>query len=110
MREPPDRLRFAQEGVAQRWIGGEVRGQDLDRDRAGEAHLAREVDDAHAAAAQLPVQRVLASECRLEGDEVRVVRLRHAAKVRPRAEGEKSGAGVEPSCAGQGTGARGIGR
>ena len=42
---------FAIEPLAQIGIGGDVRGQDLDGDRAIEAGIARLVDLAHAAGA-----------------------------------------------------------
>ena len=58
----------------------------LDRDRAREPHLAREIDHAHAAAAELAVERVLAGESGLEGDEVGVERgSRHGDAVASRA-------------------------
>ena len=43
-------------------VVGEVRRQRLDRDAAVEAKVAREVDDAHAAAADLALQLVLSGE------------------------------------------------
>ena len=46
-----DRARLAVEALAQRRVGGELRGQDLDRDRAIEPRVARLVDLAHAAGA-----------------------------------------------------------
>ena len=48
-----------------RWVG-----QDLDGDVAIELHVAREVDDAHAAAAELALERVLTGEGGLEVEEL----------------------------------------
>ena len=70
MRERGGGLRLAQERLAQLGALGERGREDLDRDGPSEPDLAREVDDAHAAAADLAVERVLAGERGLEGDEV----------------------------------------
>ena len=48
---------------------GELRRQHLDRDLAREPNLAREIHDAHAAAAELALERVLAGERGLKLDE-----------------------------------------
>jgi hypothetical protein len=53
-----------------------VRGEHLDGDVAVELHVAREVDDAHPAAAELALEGVFAGEGSLEGEEV-VGRKRH---------------------------------
>ena len=47
----------------------ELGREQLDRDRAVEVDLAGEVDDAHAAAAQLPVYRIPAGQRLLKGEE-----------------------------------------
>ena len=51
MIELRDRARFAVEPLAELRVGGEALGQDLDRDGAIEARVARLVDLAHAARA-----------------------------------------------------------
>jgi hypothetical protein len=55
----------------------EVRREHLDGDVAVELHVAREVDDAHPAAAELALEGVLAGEGRLELEEF-AGGLRHA--------------------------------
>jgi hypothetical protein len=54
--------RFAQESLTRLGGVGEVGWQDLDGDVAVELHIAGEVDDPHAPAPQLPLERVLAGE------------------------------------------------
>ena len=49
---------------------GEVRRQDLDGDVAIELHVAREVHHPHAASAELALERVLAGQGGLEGEEL----------------------------------------
>ncbi len=49
----------------------EVRRQHLDRDVTVQLHIARKVDHAHPAAAQFPLERVLASERGLEIEKLR---------------------------------------
>ena len=66
-RRAEDRPRDA---LARGGIAGEVRGEDLDGDIAIELDVAREVNDAHAAAAELALERVLAGEGGLEFEEV----------------------------------------
>ena len=70
MRERGGGLRLAQERLAQLGARGERGREHLDRDGPREADLAGEVDDPHAAATELAVERVLAGEGGLEGDEV----------------------------------------
>ena len=60
MRQLRDRAGFAIEALAELRIGGERRGQDLDRDDAIEAGIARLVDFAHAAGADLRDDLVVA--------------------------------------------------
>ena len=75
--QPRDRLRFAEKGLAQIGASGERRRQHLDRDGPSQPRLAREIDDAHAAAAELPLERVLAGQCFLHRDEIDVRGLAH---------------------------------
>ena len=49
MIERRDRAGLTVEALAELRVGGEVRGQDLDRDRAIESYVERFVDFAHAA-------------------------------------------------------------
>ena len=56
--ERRERPRFAREAGAALGIGGEVRGQDLDRDVATELAVARAIDLAHAAGAERRHDRV----------------------------------------------------
>lgn len=69
------------ESVAQTVLRGELGGQELDGDRPVEPHLACEIDDAHAAAAQLALERVPASDGSLELEKERVGEAIHAANV-----------------------------
>ena len=62
MRQRAGGARLAQKALAHDWVGGEVRRQRLDRDEPVELDVAREVDDAHAAAADLALELVLAGE------------------------------------------------
>ena len=50
-------------------IAGERRRQQLDGDQAIELHLVREIHDAHAAATELPIDRVASGEGLLEREE-----------------------------------------
>ena len=54
--------RFAKKPLAHDGIRREMRRERLDRDATIEPHVAREVDDAHAAAADLALDVVLAGE------------------------------------------------
>ena len=56
VREAGRRARLAQEPLARRVGAREVRRQHLDGDVAVELHVAREVDDPHAAAAELALE------------------------------------------------------
>ena len=104
MREPGGRARLAQESLARLGGAREVRRQHLDGDVAVELHVAREVDDAHAAAAELALEGVLAGERGLEVEEFGVG-MRHdftlqsaLRKVnRARAALFARGAGARPS-------------
>ena len=59
-----------------RWRSGacaaRVGWEELDRDGAVEVDFAGEVDDAHAATAELAIDGVAAGECRLEREEERI--------------------------------------
>ena len=70
VREAGRRARLAQESLARLGGAREVRRQDLDGDVAIELHVAREVDDAHAAAAELALERVLAGQGGLQVEEL----------------------------------------
>ena len=50
--------RLAQEALPERLVLGEVRRKELQRDHAVEDELVREVDDAHPAAAEHPLDAV----------------------------------------------------
>ena len=84
-------LRLAQEGIAQIGARGERGGEDLDGDGAREPHLAGEIDGAHPAAAQFAVERVLAGESGLEGDELGVGLRRHGSRWGPAARSRQRG-------------------
>ena len=62
MGEPGGGTCLAQKPLARRRVGCESRGQDLDRHRPVERHVARQQHDAHAAAAQLALDGVTAGE------------------------------------------------
>jgi hypothetical protein len=79
VREPGGRARLAQEALA-RLDRREVRREHLDRDVAVELYVAREEDDAHAAAAELALKRILAGEGGLEVEEFGG-RLRHVVRL-----------------------------
>jgi hypothetical protein len=66
VREPRRRTDLAQEALAQLWLRGERGRQELDRDRALERDVAREVDYSHPAAAELPVYLVAACDRTLQ--------------------------------------------
>jgi hypothetical protein len=70
VRQPRRRARLAQEALARRRLGGQRRRQQLDRDGAVQRHVARQEDDAHAAAAELAVERVAAGDGGLEVEEL----------------------------------------
>src|ERR1043166_4143630 len=71
VRESRRHARLAQEPLARRRVAREECRQDLDGDVAIQLHVAREVDHAHAAAAELALERVLAGQRRLEVEEFR---------------------------------------
>ena len=66
----PGGSRLAQKPLAHDRVGREMRRQRLDRDAPIELEVAREVDDAHAAAADLALELVLPGE---RGGEAREV-------------------------------------
>jgi hypothetical protein len=70
------RPRLAEEPLAVRGVGGPRARQHLDRHRPLEPEVAREQHDAHAAAAELAFDRVLAAEDRRQLGELRVVEAR----------------------------------
>jgi hypothetical protein len=70
------RPRLAQEPLAVRRVGGPLARQHLDRDRPLEPEVARQQHDAHAAAPELALDRVLAPEDRRQLRELRVVEAR----------------------------------
>ena len=76
VREPGRHARLAQEPLPRRRCAREVRGQDLDGDVAIQLHVAREVNHAHAAAAELALEGVLAGQRGLQIEELGG-RLRH---------------------------------
>jgi hypothetical protein len=80
VREAGRHAGLSQESLARLRVAGEVRGQDLDGDVAIELHVAREVHDAHAAAAELALERVFAGQGSLEVKELGGW-MRHAAKI-----------------------------
>src|SRR6185437_15864073 len=69
MRQPGGRARFAEESLARLGADGEMRREDFDGDVAVELYVAREIDDSHAAAAELSFERILAGEGGLELEE-----------------------------------------
>ena len=70
---------------------GERLGQHLDRDEPIELDFAREVHDAHAAAAELALERVLAGDRFLEVDELSI---EHASSYGPKRNGLRVGAAI----------------
>ena len=71
VREAGRHAGLAKEPVARLRIAGQVRRQDLDGDVAVELHVAREVHHAHASAAELALERVLAGQGGLQIEELR---------------------------------------
>ena len=63
MRQRGDRLGLALEARERRRIGGQVRGQDLDRDLAVECLVARAIDLAHPSRAERGDDLVLSERC-----------------------------------------------
>src|SRR5262245_18816402 len=59
MPELRDRACLEQESLAQRGVGGDVRIDDFDRDRAVQRDVAREIDRAHAALTEQTLDGVL---------------------------------------------------
>ena len=70
VRESRGHARLAEESFARCRGAGEVRREHLDGHVAIELHVAREVDDAHAAAAELALERVLAGQGGLQVEEL----------------------------------------
>src|SRR5262249_16921969 len=66
MREAGGHSSFTDEALSCMSLHGEVGGQNLDGDVAIELHVAREIDDAHAATAELALERVLTGQGRLQ--------------------------------------------
>ncbi len=77
VRELGRHLRLAEEALAQRGLPGHVGRQQLDRDETVQLDVARQKDDAHAAAPQLTLQRVAADHRLLEGEELGRDGVRH---------------------------------
>ncbi len=97
MVERGGRARFLLEASRARVVGAEVAGEDLDRDLASELEVAGEIDDAHAAGAELPADLV-ATELRSRGeghwgcgDYMRALRVDGAMKIAPYSYGPASG-------------------
>jgi hypothetical protein len=79
MVQATNRARLAEEGLTSLGGSGEIARKDLDRHRSGESYLTGQVDDAHAPATQLAVERVFAGERDLQGelcDQVLLARLK----------------------------------
>ena len=76
------KARLAQEPASHVAARGNGRGQQLDRDRTFENHVAREIHDAHPAAADLTLQREAAGEGRLQCDERRIGSRAHGSTLR----------------------------
>jgi hypothetical protein len=74
MRQTGSGAGLANEPFARAWRDGQVRGQHLDGDESVELDVAREIHDAHTAAADLAFERVLAGEGGLEVEEFGVER------------------------------------
>ena len=58
--------------------------QELDGDQPVEGDLARQEDDPHPAAAELPIERIAPGDLRLQGEELggeRVFRLEHEGRT-----------------------------
>ena len=66
MVERGGRARFLLEAPRPRVVGAEVAGEDLDRDLASQLEVAGQINDAHAAGAELPADLV-ATELRSRG-------------------------------------------
>jgi hypothetical protein len=70
VREPGCGTRLSQEPLARCFIVREVGRQHLDGDVAIELHIAREVDHAHSATAELALKRIFPSQRGLQGEEL----------------------------------------
>src|SRR5439155_27247089 len=81
MRQPGGGARLLEEALALVGAGGEVRRKHLDRDGAVERHIAGQQHDAHAAAAELALDRIAAGEQLLEGQEFGADRGGHVCRV-----------------------------
>src|SRR4051812_35831740 len=66
MRETRRRARLPEEPIAKTFLSRQLGRQELDRDGAVEANFSGEVDDTHAAAAELSLERISADDGRLE--------------------------------------------
>ena len=72
MRQLGGEARLAEKALADGGVRRPLRRQDLDGDEPIEVHLAREEDDAHAAASELARERVAPGERQLELEKERV--------------------------------------
>src|SRR5207302_9899951 len=81
MREPGGGARLLEEALALVGAGGEVRRKQVDGDGAVERHIAGQEHDAHAAAAELALDRIAAGEQLLEGQEFGADRGGHVCRV-----------------------------
>src|SRR5262245_43553953 len=86
MRESGGHARFPQKPLTRRRRLREFGWKHLDGNVAVELYVAREEHDAHAAASELALQRILAGKSGLEPDEFRR-RLRHDASPAPTCSG-----------------------
>ena len=83
--------RLAAEAFAAHRVGGRRRGERLERDRPAEAHIIREVDDAHPSASDLPPDEVRSdTRSRLDGGFFvrRLGRWKPAVLTRTRSRGQ----------------------
>ncbi len=79
--EPGGGARLLEEAVAEFEARREVARQQFDGDQAVQRHVARQQHDAHAAPAQLALDRVSAGEHLLERQEFRAIGLDHLSKA-----------------------------
>jgi hypothetical protein len=85
MRERGGRARLAQEAFADHGVVGEMLRQRLERHEAIQAEIARQHHDAHPAAAELALHRVLPFEGRREARKLGGWRWAHPWKLGPHA-------------------------
>jgi hypothetical protein len=78
MRECGGCLRLVQERRAKLGVRRKGRWEDLDRHGPGEPDLAGQVHHSHTAATELAIERVLAGQRGLEGDEIGIGGGRHS--------------------------------